>query len=276
MITHTFCHLHKIGLKREQSLWEKGICDWESFRQFLLSEKPKRFPESKILEEEIEISMINRRSGNLNFFADRLPSHQAWRIFGDFQGDAVYLDIETNGSPDPTITAISLYDGKDIRCYAYGQNLEDFLDDICRYKLIVTYNGKCFDIPVIESFFHVKLDQAHIDLRYVLKRLGYSGGLKRCEKQAGISRGDLDGVDGYFAVLLWNDYYYHGNIKALETLLAYNIADVVNLEKLMILAYNLNVEQIRSFKVKSLPDPFSPLIPFQPDLMTIEKIKRRY
>jgi len=56
-------------------------------------------------------------------------------------------------------------------------------------------------------------------LRYVLKSLGYSGGLKSCEKALGLDRGDLDGVDGYFAVLLWRDYQKKHNEKALETLL---------------------------------------------------------
>lgn len=43
---------------------------------------------------------------------------------------------------------------------------------------------------------------------------------------------------GFFAVLLWQEFQQTGNIKALETLLVYNIEDVVNLETLMVLAYN--------------------------------------
>jgi len=43
--------------------------------------------------------------------------------------------------------------------------------------------------------------------------------LKFCEKALGLDRGDLDGVDGYFAVLLWRDYQKKHNEKALETLL---------------------------------------------------------
>jgi len=54
-----------------------------------------------------------------------------------------------------------------------------------------------------KDFFGIELNQVHIDLRYVLRSLGYTGGLKGCEKQAGIDRGNLEGVDGYFAVLLW-------------------------------------------------------------------------
>jgi uncharacterized protein len=275
MITHTFCHMHKIGLRREQSLWADGIYTWKEFQNYLSSNKRTRFSAVDTLKKEIELSFQNHLSGNPNFFANKLPSDQSWRLFGDFHQSAVYLDIETSGLSIPIITAISLYDGSDIRTYVYGQNLNDFVNDICQYKLIITYNGKCFDIPVIESFFRINLNQAHIDLRYVLKRLGYSGGLKGCEKQAGISRGVLDGVDGYFAVLLWNDYYYHGNRKALETLLAYNIEDVVNLEKLMVKAYNQNVQRLHLFNVSDFPDPVGPIVPFQPDIETIQKIKKQ-
>jgi len=62
------------------------------------------------------------------------------------------------------------------------------------------------------------------------------------EKKAGIDRGELEKIDGYFAVLLWNDYRINHNRKPLEILLAYNIQDVVNLEILMVLSYNLKLK----------------------------------
>ena len=48
--------------------------------------------------------------------------------------------------------------------------------------MIVTYNGKTFDVPFIEKYFGIRMNHAHIDLRYVLKSLGYSGGLKMFEQ----------------------------------------------------------------------------------------------
>ena len=89
--------------------------------------------------------------------------------------------------------------------------------------------------PFLRDRLGCPLDQAHIDLRYVLASLGYKGGLKKCETALGIDRGDLDGVDGSLAVLLWEEYRKTGSPKALDTLLAYNIEDVVNLETLMVL-----------------------------------------
>ena len=61
----------------------------------------------------------------------------------------VYLDIETTGLDRyfNDITTIALYDGHVIKTYVQGQNLDDFIEDIYKYKVIVTYNGKSFDIP---------------------------------------------------------------------------------------------------------------------------------
>jgi uncharacterized protein YprB with RNaseH-like and TPR domain len=157
-----------------------------------------------------------------------------------------------------------------------GDNLQQFKDDIFDYDVLVSYNGKCFDIPFIESYFMLSLPHAHIDLRYILHSLGYRGGLKGCEKQLGIDRGDLDGVDGYFAVLLWNDYQNNGNPFALDTLLSYNIQDTINLERLMFMAYNLKIEETPFGASHELEVPQPPENPFIPDLGTIEALRERY
>ena len=81
----------------------------------------------------------------------------------------------------------------------------------------------------IERALRIHVRHAHLDLRYILKRLGYSGGLKACERKLGVGREGVEDVDGFMAVLLWREYR-KGNERALETLLAYNAADAVNLE----------------------------------------------
>jgi uncharacterized protein YprB with RNaseH-like and TPR domain len=81
------------------------------------------------------------------------------------------------------------------------------------------------------------LDVLHIDLCYALKRLGYSGGLKQVEAALGIARSqDTAGLSGWDAGRLWYEYR-RGNGHSLARLLAYNEADVVNMERLMGLAY---------------------------------------
>jgi uncharacterized protein YprB with RNaseH-like and TPR domain len=212
------------------------------------------------------------------YFADHLPAGEHWRFFPQFRETTAFIDIETTGMDvfGSEITTIALYDGRSINYYVQGRNLDAFMEDIDRYSVIVTYNGKTFDVPFIEKYFGIGMPHAHIDLRYVLKSLGYGGGLKRCEKSLGLDRGDLDGVDGFFAVLLWQEFQRTGSIKALETLLAYNIEDVVNLETLMVLAYNMKLKGTPFFETHALPRPKTPDIPFKPDRSTIERIRQRW
>ncbi len=275
MIRNTFCHVPGIGEITERKLWASGIDSWDACLSRARNPLPGKRAES--LLRVVRESEDHYRLKDARYFSDRLPSHISWRLFPDFRDELAYLDIETTGLSewDHSITTISLYDGRSVFHYVQGRNLEAFEADVDRYKVLVTFNGKCFDIPFINGYFRTTLKHAHIDLRYVLKSLGISGGLKGCERQLGIGRGELEGVDGYFAVLLWNEYVQNGNPRALETLLAYNMEDTVNLERLMVTAYNLKLKGTPFEASHRLPSPSSPVIPFEPDRDTIDRIKRR-
>jgi uncharacterized protein YprB with RNaseH-like and TPR domain len=273
MLRNTFVHIPGIGMRSEQRIWDSGIHSWND----LLNGDLSHFAPTRrdILKRSIEESNEHLSQLNPNAFGDRLPPNHHWRIFPDFRGSTAYMDIETTGldSWSNQITTIAVYDGSLIFTYIQGQNLDAFKEDIQRYKVLVTYNGKCFDNPFLERYFGIKLNQVHIDLRYVLRSLGYMGGLKGCERKAGIDRGDLEGLDGYAAVLLWEDYQRNKNPEALETLLAYNVQDVVNLETLMVLSYNLKLKETPFTESHQLDFPSSPAIPFKADLGTIERLK---
>jgi hypothetical protein len=79
-----------------------------------------------------------------------------------------------------------------------------------------------------------------------------------------------------FAVLLWREFLQTGNRAALETLLAYNIEDVVNLETLMVLACNMNLDATPFSDDLRLPLPLRPQIPFAADVETIQRIRKSY
>lgn len=273
MLNHSFIHLPGIGTKTEESIWQAGIHTWQQWQE----NPPLKLPNSS--PPQLSSLLLNSQEelGNgPGFFSKRLPANEQWRLFSHFRDRTAYLDIETTGlGPLAEITTIALYDGQEVRSYVNGRNLEDFEEDIWKYDILVTYNGKGFDIPVLERWFHTKLSHAHIDLRYILAKLGFKGGLKGCEKQLGIDRGTLNGVDGYFAVLLWQDYITNDNEKALETLLAYNIEDTVNLERLLIEAYNRNVRATPFGEELLLESPKAPYLPFQSDFDTVERIKNR-
>jgi uncharacterized protein YprB with RNaseH-like and TPR domain len=223
--------------------------------------------------EESERQLAARNAG---YFAEKLPAAEHWRLYAAFRDAVAYVDIETTGlgGPGDHITTIALYDGRTIRHYVHGRNLSEFARDIREYRLLVTYNGKCFDLPFLRTSLGVPMDQAHIDLRHVLAGLGYRGGLKACERRLGLDRGDLADVDGFFAVLLWNEYRRRGNDHALETLLAYNIRDAVNLEALAVRAYNIKAALTPFGPVVALAVPPPPTEPFRAHRPTVDRLRR--
>jgi len=275
MLQHTFMHIQSIGAVTEQRLWEAGLSDWDAFSDDIsipLSGKRKYF-----LQKGIDESRHHLHQNNPGYFSRILPANQSWRFFPEFRNSTVYLDIETTGLDRQyqSITTIALYDGHEIKTYVQGRNLDDFIDEIYRYKVIVSYNGKCFDIPFIESFFNIRLNQAQIDLRYVLYSLGLRGGLKGCERQLGLDRGDLRDVDGFLAVLLWDEFVKTENRQTLETLLAYNVQDTITLENLMVTAYNLKLKETPFYKNLLIEASRPPDNPFRADPAAIDRIKNR-
>lgn len=272
MLEQTFCHIPGIGPKTEEGLWAAGISGWQDAGHPAL---PAR--RAEMIARHVGESRERLQARDVAFFAERLPSNQHWRLFPHFRDRLAYLDIETTGlgAPGDHITTIALYDERTIRHYVHGDNLPQFKQDIRDYDLLVTFNGKTFDVPFIEASFGMRLATPHIDLRYVLAGLGYRGGLKLIERALGFDRGELAEVDGFFAVLLWHDYVRKQNRAALETLLAYNMVDTVNLEALMVLAYNLKVAQTPFAQSLRLPTPAAPPIPFAADGPTVARLQRQ-
>ena len=202
MLRNTFCHIPGIGERSERSLWSRGILCWDdvlNIDSIALSNKRHQFLKSRIQE-----SIAHLKDNNPKHFTDSLPSSDYWRLLPDFRHSTAYLDIETTGlgGPGDYITTIALYDGTSIFSYVKGRNLDDFRADIARYKVIVTYNGKCFDVPFIENDLGIKMNHAHIDLRYVLKSLGYAGGLKGMRKETGTCQGGIGWHRWFFRCLI--------------------------------------------------------------------------
>jgi hypothetical protein len=273
MLYHSFSHVPSVGAKTERDIWNGGVTSWDDFTtsppNFLSPEKSRK------IASHLQISRKRLQEGDARYFYHNLDSGERWRMFREFQDSAAYLDIETTGLSRRrnVITTIALYDGTDVRYYVNGRNLDDFPRDIMQYGLIITYNGGPFDLPFIEHYFDIHLPHPHIDLRYLLQGIGYSGGLKACERQLGIGRsGTLAEVDGFLAVQLWNNYRRNRDEKSLETLLAYNIEDVLNLEHLMVRAYNIKLGGI-PLPIEKLSLPPRRTNPFEIDSDSVRRIK---
>jgi hypothetical protein len=127
--------------------------------------------------------------------------------------------------------------------FVNGVNFDQFPAYVAQFPLLVTFNGSQFDVPFLRAHFPgARLDQAHIDLRFVLRSLGYRGGLKAIERNLGLTRdAAIEGVDGFEAVRLWHRWR-RGDRTALEKLILYNLTDVVNLVELMEIAMRLKRE----------------------------------
>ena len=276
MLFHTFAHISGIGEATEQRLWAAGVQSWGDFAE----PWPPGFVgrRAEMVARHLAESQQSFAAGPAAV-AGLLRNNLHWRLFPHFRDVTAYLDIETTGldKDSDLITSIALYDGRSVFTFVQGENLAEFVEVVSRYQILVTYSGRCFDVPVLERTFAMKLAQVHLDLRYLLQDLGITGGLKGCEKKLGVTRADgLDGVDGRLAVILWREYEQTGNRAALETLLAYNIADTVNLEILMVHAYNRKVAQTPFADALLLPMPTPPACPFNVDLQLVNSLRQRY
>jgi uncharacterized protein YprB with RNaseH-like and TPR domain len=234
MLQNTFVHLPGVGPRRERALWEQGILDWN--RLLATAEEGQR--RRRIRESWLQLvrgSIDALARGDVGFFKPLLPSREAWRLYSEFAERALFLDIETTGlSGDyDEVTLIGALCNGELALFINGINLEQFPAYIERFPLLVTFNGSQFDVPFLRAHFpHARLDQAHIDLRFVLASLGYKGGLKVVESGLGLHRDPaIQGVDRFEAVRLWHRYR-RGDKKALEKLILYNLTDVANLVEL--------------------------------------------
>jgi len=239
LLTSTYIHVRGIDAKSERSLWEQGALSWDAFLG-----DPRRWVAEKAdiakVERSVAASAEALERGEHQYFANRLPRREHWRAFPEFRDSLVYLDIETVGSfVDDSITVVGLYDGVRYSPYIKGENLAEFPDAISVYSTVVTFFGAGFDLPMLaREFPSIELDQLHIDLCPTMRRLGYRGGLKSIERQFGIERSPATrGLTGRDAVYLWRNYL-RGKESALDTLIQYNREDVVNLERLMEVAYS--------------------------------------
>ncbi|MCI4336733.1 MAG: ribonuclease H-like domain-containing protein [Thermoplasmata archaeon] len=238
LLRATFLHLPGIGPATEAELWSRGITSWDRFRAAgalpgISSERRRR------LERELEATEQALHEANADWFSYRLPSSEHWRLYPGFRGKTAFLDIETTGlSPyQGIVTVVAVHSTDETRSFIADDNLEELPAYLQRFHILVTFNGIFFDVPFLQHRFpQLIVPSAHIDLRFVLRRLGYSGGLKRIEQQLGIGdRTGVEGVGGLEAVRLW-EAYRRGNPAALDKLIRYNRADTVNLEPLLAFA----------------------------------------
>lgn len=226
MIKQSFIFLERVSETKEKQLWQTGCKDWNHF----LETNPTNNESHKALINKAKTAILEE---DASFFANLLPSNLHWRLYNQFKESVCFLDIETTGFRGVT-TVVGIYDGRDTHILIRDQTLDSktLQELVNRYKMIITFNGACFDLPVLKKEYNVDFSKhLHIDLRGVCSKLDLRGGLKVIEPTLGIKRCDeVEGMSGYDAVILWKKYKKTGDIEHLNKLVKYNEEDIVNLE----------------------------------------------
>lgn len=235
VLERSFVLLDRVGERTERRIWDQGVHTWDDFLEngsvAPFSAKRKEIADQILVEAKDAVTR-----GATDFFAHRMPNRDVWRLYPSFKEDVVFLDIETTGlSRRAAVTVVGLARGGKFRALVRGQDLtrQELEAELEEARMIVTFNGASFDLPMLRSHFQAKgLDLPHLDLRHLARRVGLSGGLKRIERQLGLERDrEFAMMTGQDAVHLWHLWSRSRNQKALDLLLMYNEADVVNMRE---------------------------------------------
>jgi len=241
MIRQHFSMFSGVGPKREQTIREAEISDWQQFLDSKtiagLSDRVHR-----PLRQEVRKWSKAVERGDVDFLVKNLPRAEHWMLFELFGDSVRYLDIETTGlsARHDDVTVVGIYDGQRFHALVKGQGLSSkaIRDALGDCKLLVTYFGSVFDVPFLRvNFPELHLDLPHFDLCFAGRKVGLSGGLKTVERTLGLARDDsIAEVDGFEAVRLWRAHQ-RGNPTALKTLVDYNEADTRNLAHIASVIY---------------------------------------
>ena len=228
-VENSFIGVRGVGEKTERQLWESGITHWDAFEP-----EPVGPTTADRIETFIDEGRRRLADDDVAYFDEQFPSGERWRVYETFADRACFFDIETTGLDEHRnqVTTVSFHQGGETGTLVAGDDLtaERLRATVGDADLLVTFNGKRFDVPFLEANFDVDLDLPHLDLMYTCKQIGLSGGLKQIEQDIGIER-DRPDLSGRDAVRLWKEHE-RGEDGSLETLISYNREDAVNLRTL--------------------------------------------
>ena len=229
-IENSFIPVRGVGEKTERKLWASGITHWDEFDGSVVGPTV-----SDRIEAFIDDATDRLEAGDVGYFAETLPASSRWRLYENVREETCFLDIETTGldASCHDVTTVSLHQRDETKTFVKGRDLtaRRLEAELEGASLLVTFNGKRFDVPFLETCYDLEVTTPHVDLMYPCRTLGLDGGLKTIEQEVGIDR-DMPDISGRDAVRLWKEYE-RGEESSLETLIEYNRADTANLETLM-------------------------------------------
>lgn len=225
-VEQSFIGAEGIGETIERRLWAAGVTHWDAFTGETVG--PTRAERIRSFIDGGRSALV---AGDVGYFAEAFPQGAVWRCYENFADRATAVDIETTGLDHrhSVVTTVTVHRDGTTNTLVRGDDLTPAAvrETVGGADLLLSYNGKRFDVPFLEACFDLTIDVPHLDLLYPCRRAGLTGGLSAVEDELGIDRPgpDLSGED---AVRLWHEHE-RGVDGALQTLIEYNRADTEHL-----------------------------------------------
>jgi uncharacterized protein YprB with RNaseH-like and TPR domain/predicted nuclease with RNAse H fold/adenylate kinase family enzyme len=239
-----------VGHATEQRLWRNGYRSWNHLWEALNSGWSAadvlrdRFVQARLFEDIgprekhkrtlawldcLDESRRSWKACEYRFFTELLRPSDHWRLLSSVIKDCLFLDIETTGLSSDLhyATVIGALYQNTFHQWVWPQPLDELRELLKSAKLLVTFNGRRFDVPFLQTHIpDLTFPAAHIDLLYIANAAAMKGGQKADEEKIGLTRDKgIRDLSGREAVLAWCSGLY-GDQKALRQLLKYNRADV--------------------------------------------------
>lgn len=270
MLTSTFRHLRGISSNKEAHLWRSGVLSWDDYDAKSIVQH-SLFPDQNQIENSpLNASRRALQEKDLDFFSRALDRQQHFRIALTYPADTLFLDIETTGLSwyYDKITVVGWSTAGKFDFLVAGEPPEKLYSAMAKAKVIVTFNGTMFDLPFLRRTYpDLHIPHIHVDLRFLAKRVGLTGGQKEIEQILKLHRGeDIAQVMGEMAPILWHRYV-RGDVESLRLLIQYNRADVWGMERI----FDKVVDRL--IKKEELPQQLKKTIHrFRPHTKTTKKI----
>ncbi|MBC8367323.1 ribonuclease H-like domain-containing protein [bacterium] len=160
---------------------------------------------------------------------------------GLHRGLIVLLGFMTVGPGERPLTATQLF-ARDHDEEA--PMLEEFMEVLRARPILVSFNGRSFDAPYLESRlrfhgFFEPLRFAHVDLLHLARRL-WSAKLPNCRlvtlEKCLFGRRRVEDLPGSEVPRVWEDYVRHNDLRDLPGIWEHNLRDLATLAELIVRA----------------------------------------